>query len=164
METDPIAISAFVISIITVGFLVMTYRLDVKSHKNTEKAMIENTKVTYAQIMRDFDQDLAKMEESYVTDYDTGIEFSIHILLTLNRLVHLYEKKMIPHDIAHYFDNYFAYGLSLKHWMDKVHHNLGEKDKKKFNEVEEWCNRQTPKIKPTDKGDLPKFIQQTFRT
>ena len=124
------------------------------------RAIKANTDMLYVQRLRDFDVDLAKNDAASIKTKEDGIEYTIHILLTLSRLLHLYEQKKIKIETVRYFDNYFAYAARLQTWLNRVHTDLGSKDKQKISEIVEWCEKQG--IKPVDVEDLPSFIQETY--
>ena len=113
----------------------------------------EENRLRYIQLLRDFDHDLFGYEEPSLKTTEDAQTYAIRVLLTLSRIVYLHEKKKLQDDIVEYFSNYLAYGLTIKNWLGKIYPDIGEEDKKKFANFEQWCNQHD--IKPAPFGDLP---------
>ena len=119
--------------------------------------------------------ELTKEESKLTSDLECEL-YAIEYLDTLDSIAYLLRKNVIPRGVDDYFENYFAYGLTMIRWLEKK--NLGDKitivpkkqklSFKKWYETDDilvereypwpdllnWCKKK--KIEPYDDSQLPK--------
>ena len=80
-----------------------------KATEASKLATEENSKVRYAQLLRDFDEDFKKILDkgSYIDTTEKAERYAVDYLNMLERIAYLNKKGKIPDDIAEYFSNYF---------------------------------------------------------
>lgn len=145
---------AFGISIVTGISVAISLMINWKARK-------EETKIRYIQLLRDFDRDLFGEEEFNIKTKDDAENYAIRLLLTLSRIVYLHQKKKVQDDVVDYFRNYFAYGLTIKIWLNKIYPEIGIEDRKKFANFEQWCKQHS--IEPAPENDLPTTLKNYER-
>ena len=132
------------------------------------------------EIIREYGKDLADLsnkENNLKTKLDCSL-YAEQYLDTLEQIASLYNKNIIPKRAADYFENKFAYGLTLLNWYkDSVYVKDDDTKQSRFQEVygedpnearwielEHYCEEQTQKIehnvianpiKPFKLGVLP---------
>lgn len=153
-ESD-LSILAIAISAATAITLAITLMLNWKAIK-------EDSRIKYIQIIRDLDNDLFGKEEALMNTLEEAETYAIRVLLTLSRIIYLHDAKKLPDDVVDYFRNYFAYGLTIKKWLDDVYPDIGEEDRKKFSEVENWCKKRNIELAPFH--DLPPVMRDSKKS
>jgi len=75
----------------------------------------------------------------------------------MDQIAFLYKKGSIPEDIGEYFDNYFAYALTILKWVNKHKIRTLQDPKKEdeWSDLVEWCNTHKDKIEAFDENELP---------
>ena len=107
------------------------------------------------EIMRSYSKQLTDLSGKE-TELKTKIDCSVYVeqyLDTLEQIAYLFNKKAIATDAVTYFENNFAYGLTLKEWYDLA--VIGAKEQEnRWAEIEEYC------ASFKDENDKPKPIQK----
>jgi len=88
----------------------------------------------YARLLRDFDEDILKIENSEKTLFTIRgcLDYAVDFVNILERLTHLHKKKKIPKDTIDYFKNLFPYVLALDKWRveyEKKYYSILENDR-----------------------------------
>jgi hypothetical protein len=126
----------------------------------TWKTTKANTKASYSQLLRSFNEDLTKRLEKnavlkttedcerYANDYLNNLD--VIAFLTLN--------DKIPTEIGKYLHRFFGYSLIIIDWYDKmVSEDFGKIAKENWPNNFEFCKKYSIKKNPDDK--LPKIMQ-----
>ncbi len=126
----------------------------------TWKATKENTRATYAQLLRSFHEDLTKrLEKNTILSTTEDCErYANDYLNTLDEIAFLTLKNKIPTEIGTYLRRFFGYGLIIIDWYDKmVSDDFGSIAKSNWPNNFEFCKKYNIKKNPDDK--LPKIMQ-----
>jgi len=150
--TIDVPLLAITISFSTMIIFAITLAITWKSTK-------ENTKATYAELLRSFHEDLThRLDKNAVLRTTEDCErYANDYLNLLDEIAYLALNDKIPHDIAVYLRRFFAYGLVIIDWYDKM---IGE-DFQKIARQDwpnhfEFCKKYAIAINPNDK--LPKIM------
>lgn len=126
----------------------------------TWKTTKENTRATYAQLLRSFHEDLTKrLEKNTVLQTTEDCErYANDYLNTLDEIAYLTLKGKIPTEIGTYLRRFFGYGLIIIGWYDKmVSDDFGKIAKTNWPNYFEFCKKYNIQKNPDDK--LPKIMQ-----
>jgi hypothetical protein len=117
-----IPLLALLISCITAIIFAITLAI-------TWKATKQNTRATYAQLLRGFHEDLTqRLNKNAVLHTTEDCErYANDYLNTLDEIAFLAINNKIPLDIAEYFHRFFSYGQRIIDWYDNM---IGEDFKK----------------------------------
>lgn len=149
IETPVIAI---IISSITATIFVITLSI-------TWKNVRENTKATYSQLLRGFHEDLTKRldKNSILKTTEDCQRYANDYLNTIDQIAFLDINKKIPTGIATYLNRFFAYGLTIIDWYDKmVGEDFNQTARKNWPNYFLYCEKYGIKVNPDDK--LPKIM------
>lgn len=125
----------------------------------TWKNIHENTKATYSQLLRGFQEDLTtRLNKNSVLKTTEDCErYANDYLNTVDEIAFLDINGKIPQGIAKYLGRFFAYGLNIIDWFD---HLVGEDflktAKKNWPNYFLYCEKYKITINPEDK--LPKIM------
>ena len=125
----------------------------------TWKNIHENTKATYSQLLRGFQEDLTtRLNKNSVLKTTEDCErYANDYLNTVDEIAFLDINGKIPQGIAEYLKRFFAYGLNIIDWYD---HLVGEDflktAKKNWPNYFLFCEKHKITINPEDK--LPKIM------
>lgn len=145
-------ILAIIISSITATIFVITLLI-------TWKSLRENTKANYSQLLRGFHEDLTNRldKNSILKTTDDCHRYANDYLNTIDQIAYLDIHKKIPEGIARYLNRFFAYGLTIVDWYDKM---VGEDfrlvAKKNWPNYFLYCQKYGITPNPDDK--LPKIM------
>ncbi len=127
----------------------------------TWKTTKENTRATYAQLLRSFHEDLIKrLEKNTILKTTEDCErYANDYLNTLDEIAFLTLKNKIPSEIGKYLRRFFGYGLIIIDWYDKmIKDDFGRIAKANWPNYFEFCKKYDIKKNPDDK--LPKIMQE----
>lgn len=147
-----IPLLALIISCLTATIFAITLAI-------TWKATKQNTRATYAQLLRGFHEDLTQRLNKNVILHTTEDceRYANDYLNTLDEIAFLATNNKIPTDIAGYFHRFFSYGQRIIDWYDNM---IGEDFRKIANEnwpnYFEFCKKFDIKIRSDDK--LPRIM------
>ena len=148
-----IPVLAVMISSVTMTIFAITLWITWKTTK-------ENTKATYAQLLRSFHEDLAKrLEKNTVLQTTEDCErYANDYLNTLDAIAFLTLKDKIPIEIGTYLRRFFGYGLIIIDWYDKmIRDDYGKIAQANWPNNFEFCKKYGIQKNPDDK--LPKIMQ-----
>ncbi len=126
----------------------------------TWKTTKENTRATYAQLLRSFHEDLTKrLEKNTILQTTEDCErYANDYLNTLDEIAFLTLKGKIPTEIGTYLRRFFGYGLIIIDWYDKmIHDDFGRIAKINWPNNFEFCKKYDIQKNCDDK--LPKIMQ-----
>lgn len=149
IETPALAI---IISSITATVFVITLLI-------TWKNVRENTKATYAQLLRGFHEDLTNRldKNSILKTTEDCQRYANDYLNTIDQIAFLDIHKKIPVGIAKYLNRFFAYGLTIINWYDKmVGEDFNQVARKNWPNYFLYCQKYGITANPDDK--LPKIM------
>ena len=152
-QSIDVPVLAVMISSVTMTIFAITLWITWKTTK-------ENTKATYAQLLRSFHEDLTKrLEKNTVLQTTEDCErYANDYLNTLDAIAFLTLKDKIPIEIGTYLRRFFGYGLIIIDWYDKmVRDDFGKIAKANWPNNFEFCKKYSIKKNPDDK--LPKIMQ-----
>lgn len=144
---------AIIISSITATIFVITLLI-------TWKNVRENTKATYAQLLRGFHEDLTNRldKNSILKTTEDCQRYANDYLNTIDQIAFLDIHKKIPTGIAQYLNRFFAYGLTIINWYDKmVGEDFNQIARKDWPNYFQYCQKYGIIANPNDK--LPKIMQ-----
>lgn len=147
-----IPLLALTISCVTATIFAITLAI-------TWKATKQNTRATYAQLLRGFHEDLTqRLNKNAILHTTEDCErYANDYLNTLDEIAFLATNNKIPTDIAGYFHRFFSYGQRIIDWYDNM---IGEDFRKMANEnwpnYFEFCKKFDIKIRSDDK--LPRIM------
>jgi hypothetical protein len=125
----------------------------------TWKNIHENTKATYSQLLRGFQEDLTTRldKNSVLKTTEDCQRYANDYLNTVDEIAFLDINGKIPQGIAKYLERFFAYGLNIIDWFD---HLVGEDflktAKKNWPNYFLYCEKHKITINPED--ELPKIM------
>ncbi len=125
----------------------------------TWKSIHENTRATYSQLLRGFQEDLTtRLNKNSVLKTTEDCErYANDYLNTVDEIAFLDINGKIPQGIAKYLERFFAYGLNIIDWFD---HLVGEDflktAKTNWPNYFLYCEKHKIAINPEDK--LPKIM------
>lgn len=125
----------------------------------TWKSIHENTRATYSQLLRGFQEDLTtRLNKNSVLKTTEDCErYANDYLNTVDEIAFLDINGKIPQGIAKYLERFFAYGLNIIDWFD---HLVGEDflktAKTNWPNYFLYCEKYKIAINPEDK--LPKIM------
>ncbi len=125
----------------------------------TWKNIKENTKATYAQLLRRFHEDLTtRLNKNSVLKTPEDCErYANDYLNTVDEIAFLDINKKIPQDIAKYLSRFFAYGLNIIDWYNgMVGEDFLETAKKNWPNYFLYCEKCDIHLNPEDK--IPKIM------
>ena len=126
----------------------------------TWKSINQNTKATYAQLLRSFHEDLTqRLNKNVILKTTEDCErYANDFLNTLDEIAFLTKNKKIPEDMAIYLHRFFGYGLVIIDWYDKM---IGEDfqkiAKQNWPNIFSFCQQYSIMKNPDDK--LPKIMR-----
>jgi phosphopantetheine adenylyltransferase len=132
------------VSIVTAIILGIGLFLTRKEINNTKKAIEEEQKIRYVQLLNDLDRDLTEHEDKfyYAKTVDDVYGYAIGMINALDKIVHLYIKEAIKFETVDYFEDLFLFGLSLEEWL--VKNEFMTQDEvltSNWKELNEFCSR-----------------------
>jgi len=148
-----VSVLALIVSSITMTIFAITLL-------STWRTTKENTKATYAQLLRSFHEDLTqRLNKNAVLRTTEDCErYANDYLNTIDEIAFLTLNGKIPPEMGTYLHRFFGYGLMIIDWYDKM---IGEDFQKiaKENWANnfEFCKKYGIKKNPDDK--LPKIMQ-----
>jgi len=148
-----VSVLALIVSSVTMTIFAITLFV-------TWRATKENTKATYAQLLRSFHEDLTKqLDKNAVLHTTEDCErYANDFLNILDAIAFLAINGKIPTEIGKYLRRFFGYGMVIIEWYDKM---IGEDFKKiaqqNWPNTFEFCNKYNVKKNVDDK--LPKIMQ-----
>jgi hypothetical protein len=149
IETPTLAI---IISSITATIFVVTLMI-------TWKSIRENTKATYSQLLRGFHEDLTNRldKNSILKTTEDCQRYANDYLNTIDQIAFLDIHKKIPTGIATYLNRFFAYGLTIINWYDKmVGEDFNQTARRNWPNYFLYCQKYGIVPNPDDK--LPKIM------
>jgi len=145
-------ILAIIISSITATVFVITLLL-------TWKSIRENTRATYSQLLRGFHEDLTNRldKNSILKTTEDCQRYANDYMNTIDQIAFLDIRKKIPIGIAEYLSRFFAYGLAVISWYDKmVGEDFNKIARKNWPNYFLYCEKYVIVPNPDDK--LPKIM------
>lgn len=125
----------------------------------TWKNIHENTKATYSQLLRGFQEDLTtRLNKNSVLKTTEDCErYANDYLNTVDEIAFLDINGKTPQGIAKYLERFFAYGLNIIDWFDNlVGEDFLKTAKKNWPNYFLYCEKYKITINPEDK--LPKIM------
>ena len=125
----------------------------------TWKNIQENTRATYSQLLRGFQEDLTtRLNKNSVLKTTEDCErYANDYLNTVDEIAFLDLHGKIPQGIAQYLGRFFSYGLNIIEWFDcLVGEDFLKTAKKNWPNYFLYCEKHKITINPEDK--LPKIM------
>ncbi len=136
-------------------------QLPMPMQKYDELPVEEVDRVRMLQLIEGYSQQITELknkERSLKTTTDCET-YAINYVDLMDQIAFLYAQESIPKDIGRYFENEFAYALTMIQWIEK--HNVIDKLPKgkdsMWTDLLGWCNE---KIDPLDEAQLPMPMQK----
>lgn len=147
-----LALVPIVISSITATIFAITLILTWKSIK-------ENTKATHSQILRGFHEDLTNRlnKNSVLKTTEDCMRYANDYLNTVDEIAYLEIQNKIPNFVPGYLKRFFAYGIIIIDWYDKmVGEDFRKTARKNWPNYFLYCEKYNIEPNPDDK--LPKVM------
>ncbi|WP_297592088.1 hypothetical protein [Nitrosopumilus sp.] len=125
----------------------------------TWKSIHENTKASYAQLLRGFHEDLTTRlnKNSVLKTTEDCKRYAYDYLNTLDKIAFLDINGKIPQGIGKYLSRFFAYGLNIIEWHDDmIGENFLESAKNNWPNYFLYCKKYDISKNPGDK--LPQIM------
>lgn len=151
-QSIDLSIIAIIVSSVTATILAFMVLI-------TWKNIRDNTKATYAQLLRGFHEDLtSRLDKNSVLKTTEDCErYANDFLNTVDAIAFLDINKKIPQDIAKYLRRFFAYGLNIIDWYNgMVGEDFLKTAKNNWPNYFLYCEKHKISLNPEDK--IPKIM------
>lgn len=113
------------------------------------------------QLVREYGKELKELESKerdLQTPQDCEI-YAINYLDLMDQIAFLYKKGSLPLDVSEYFDNNFAYALTILNWVNKYKIRVRQTEKEDYwSDLVKWCDEHKEKIEPFEAELLPESM------